>query len=718
MLKNIDYQHKFKAFKCNDFINYLNNVMINFSKKIKMNKKINYKADSIKVLKGLEAVRKRPGMYIGDTDDGTGLHHMVYEVVDNSIDEALAGYCKNIIVNINSEGSITVNDDGRGIPVDLHKGENKSAAEVIMTQLHAGGKFDHDSYKVSGGLHGVGVSVVNALSEKLELTIERDGKKYFIEFKNGDSVRPLKIISKSKKSGTQIKFLPSKNIFSSTKFSFNTIQKRMRELAFLNKGLKISINDLTLKKTKNVEFKFDGGILEFIEFLDRDREKLKNKNDNDLFKKPIFIEGKKNNLELECSLKWNATYSEDIYAYTNNIYQKDGGTHLLGFRSALTRVINKYATEQNLLKKNKVSISGDDIKEGFTCVVSIKIPDPKFSSQTKDKLVSSEVRNIVENIVSEKLSVWFDQNPSVAKIVLAKVVNAALARDVARKARENVRRKGALELTGLPGKLADCQNSKQEGTELFIVEGDSAGGSAKQGRNREYQAVLPLRGKILNTYTHINGTKKNGNGNEIRTKTLSKMISSNEIVTLINALGLDPKNEDIDLKDLRYGKIIIMTDADVDGSHIRALLLTFFNNKPFNKLIENGNVYLAQPPLFKINKGSKGIYIKDEKELEKYILSNSKELKKIKKGSKEFEKKLQEEKSKISIQRFKGLGEMNPEELWSTTLNPETRNLLKVEYSKDLKKDHDLIHTLMGNDVSLRKDFIVENAINVLNLDI
>jgi len=683
-----------------------------------MNKNSNYQADAIKVLKGLEAVRKRPGMYIGDTDDGTGLHHMVYEVVDNSIDEALAGYCKNISVNINSDGSITINDDGRGIPVDLHKGEKKSAAEVIMTQLHAGGKFDHDSYKVSGGLHGVGVSVVNALSEKLELTIERDGNKYFIEFKNGDSVRPLKIIGKSKKSGTQIKFLPSKNIFSSTKFSFNIIQKRMRELAFLNKGLKILINDLTLKKTKNVEFKFDGGILEFIDYLDKDREKLKNKNDNDLFKKPIFIEGKKNNLEIECSLKWNATYSEDIYPYTNNIYQKDGGTHLLGFRSALTRVINKYATEQNLLKKNKVSISGDDIKEGLTCVVSIKIPDPKFSSQTKDKLVSSEVRNIVENIVNEKLSVWFDQNPSVAKIVLAKVVQAALARDVARKARENVRRKGALELTGLPGKLADCQNSKQEGTELFIVEGDSAGGSAKQGRNRENQAVLPLRGKILNTYTSLNGSKKNTNGNEIRTKTLAKLISSNEIVTLINALGLDPKNEEIDLKDLRYGKIIIMTDADVDGSHIRALLLTFFNNKPFNKLIENGHIYLAQPPLFKINKGSKGIYIKDEKELENYILNNSKELKKIKKGSKEFEKKIQEEKSKISIQRFKGLGEMNPEELWNTTLNPDTRNLLQVQYSKNLKKDHELIHTLMGNDVSLRKDFIVENAINVSNLDI
>ena len=685
-----------------------------------MIKKSNYQADSIKVLKGLEAVRKRPGMYIGDTDDGTGLHHMVYEVVDNSIDEALAGYCKNIKVDINSDGSITVKDDGRGIPIDIHKGEKKSAAEVIMTQLHAGGKFDHESYKVSGGLHGVGVSVVNALSENLELTIERDGNKYFIEFKDGNSIKPLKLIGKSKNHGTQIRFLPSKKIFSSTKFSFNILQKRMRELAFLNKGIKISINDLSLKKIKNIDFKYEGGIIEFVDFLDRDRKKLKNKNDNDLFKKPIFVEGKKDNLEVECSLKWNSDYSEDVYSYTNNIYQKDGGTHLLGFRSALTRVINKYASEQNLTKKNKVSISGDDIKEGLTCVLSIKIPDPKFSSQTKDKLVSSEVRNIVETLVNEKLSVWFDQNPSIAKVILAKIVQAALARDVARKARESVRRKGALELTGLPGKLADCQNSKQEGTELFIVEGDSAGGSAKQGRNREYQAVLPLRGKILNTYTSVNGTKKNinGNGNEIRTKTLAKLISSNEIVTLINALGLDPKSEDIDLKDLRYGKIIIMTDADVDGSHIRALLLTFFNNKPFNKLIENGNIYLAQPPLFKINKGIKSTYIKDEKELENYIIKNSKEFKKLNKGSKEFEKKIQEEKSKISLQRFKGLGEMNPEELWNTTLNPETRSLLQVKYSKDLKKDYGLIHTLMGNDVALRKDFIVENAINVANLDV
>jgi len=683
-----------------------------------MTNKNTYQADSIKVLKGLEAVRKRPGMYIGDTDDGTGLHHMVYEVVDNSIDESLAGHCKKIEVSINSDGSITVEDDGRGIPVDLHKEERKSAAEVIMTQLHAGGKFDHDSYKVSGGLHGVGVSVVNALSQKLELYIERDGKKHFVEFKNGETKTPLKIIGKSKNTGTKINFLPSKDIFSSTKFSFAIIQKRMRELAFLNKGIRIILNDLTQKKIKSQEFKFEGGINEFVEFLDEKRQKLKNKNDNDLFRKPIYIEGIKSNIDVQCSLKWNAGYNEDVYPYTNNIYQKDGGTHLLGFRSALTRVVNKYASEQNLLKKSKVLLSGDDVKEGLTCVLSVKIPDPKFSSQTKDKLVSSEVRNIVEGIVNEKLSIWFDQNPSVSKIILTKIIQAAVARDVAKRARENVRRKGALELTGLPGKLADCQNSKQEGTELFIVEGDSAGGSAKQGRNREYQAVLPLRGKILNTFTEINAGKKNGSQNDLRTKSLSKMISSNEIVTLINALGLDPKTEEIDLEDLRYGKIIIMTDADVDGSHIRALLLTFFNNIPFNKLIEKGHVYLAQPPLFKINKGSKGIYIKDEKDLENYIVKNSKDLKNVKRNSNVFDKIIQVEKSKLNIQRFKGLGEMNPEELWNTTLNPETRNLLQVQYSKNLQKDQNLIQTLMGNDVASRKDFIVDNAINVVNLDI
>ena len=681
----------------------------------------NYKADSIKVLKGLEAVRKRPGMYIGDTDDGTGLHHMIYEVVDNSIDEALAGYCKNIDIEINKDGTVTILDDGRGIPVDIHKGEKKSAAEVIMTQLHSGGKFDHDSYKVSGGLHGVGVSVVNALSEKLKLTVFRNNKTYYVEFKNGKASSPLKVIGKSKKTGTKINFLPSKEIFSDTKFSSSIVNKRMKELAFLNKGIKITIIDNISSKPKEIINKYDGGINEFVEFLDDKREKLVNKNSNNLFKKPISVEGSKNKVVIECALKWNAGYNEDVLAFTNNIYQRDGGTHLLGFRSALTRVINKYASDNNLLKKNKVSLSGEDIREGLTAVLSIKVPDPKFSSQTKDKLVSSEIRLIVESIINEKLSVWFDQNPSVIKIVLAKVIQAAVARDVARKARENVRRKGALELTGLPGKLADCQISKSEGTELFIVEGDSAGGSAKQGRNREYQAVLPLRGKILNTYVDENGSsKKNGFENELQNKILSKMISSNEIVTLINAIGVDPKNFKID--DLRYGKIIIMTDADVDGSHIRTLLLTFFNNLPFHELIENGNIYLAQPPLYKITKGSKSVYIKDDKELENYVINNSLELKKVKKSSKEFESRFNNAKTKFKIQRFKGLGEMNPEELWNTTLNPDTRNLLQVRYSKGTKlkskEDQNLIQILMGNDVASRKDFIVSHALDVSNLDI
>ncbi len=680
-----------------------------------------YKADSIKVLKGLDAVKKRPGMYIGDTDDGSGLHHMIYEVVDNSIDEALAGYCKNIEIEINKDGSVSIIDDGRGIPVDVHKGEKKSAAEVIMTQLHAGGKFDHNSYKVSGGLHGVGVSVVNALSQKLKLTIYRDKKVHYIEFKDGKAVSSLKVIGKTSKTGSLINFLPSREIFSSTKFNSSIVQKRMRELAYLNKGLKISIVDNTETKQKKFINKYNGGIDEFVEFLDNKKEKLLNKNENELFRNPISISGKKGDIIIESSIKWNAGYSEDILAFTNNIFQKDGGTHSLGFRSALTRVVNRYANENKLLKKNKITISGDDTREGLTAVLSIKMPDPKFSSQTKDKLVSSEIRLIVESILNEKLSTWFDQNPSIIKVVLAKIINAALARDVARKARENVRRKGVLELTGLPGKLADCQIGKAEGTELFIVEGDSAGGSAKQARNREFQAVLPLRGKILNTYVENNGSsKQNGSNLNNQTKTLSKMMSSNEIVTLINAIGTGSNN--FDIKNLRYDKIVIMTDADVDGSHIRTLLLTFFNNHPFYELIEKGHIYLAQPPLYKISKGNKSYYIKNDKELENFIVNSSKNLKKIKKESQKYKALINEEKLKISIQRFKGLGEMNPEELWSTTLNPETRTLLKVEYSKQTKikskDDQKLIQTLMGNDVAPRRDFIISRALDVSNLDI
>ena len=681
-----------------------------------------YSADSIKVLKGLEAVRKRPGMYIGDTDDGTGLHHMVYEVVDNAIDEALAGHCKNIQIIINSNGSVSVEDDGRGIPVDFHKGEKKSAAEVIMTQLHAGGKFDHDSYKVSGGLHGVGVSVVNALSKKLSLSIFREKKEHRIEFKDGKALAPIKTFGKTNKTGTLINFLPSDEVFSSTKFSASILQKRMRELAFLNKGLSIILIDKTEKKEKKYVNKHDGGIEEFVEFLDKNKKSLLSKNESNLFKKPISITGEKNNIILDCSLKWNSGYSEDVYPFTNNIHQKDGGTHLLGFRSALTRVINKYATSTNLLKKNKVTLSGEDTREGLTVVLSIKVPDPKFSSQTKDKLVSSEVRFIVESIVSDKLSVWFDQNPGIVKMLLSKVVQAAVARDVARKARENVRRKGSLELSGLPGKLADCQIGKAEGTELFIVEGDSAGGSAKQGRNRKFQAVLPLRGKILNTYVDTNEKKaRNGNGQDLETKVLSKMMSSNEIVTLINALGTGSK--DFDITNLRYEKVIIMTDADVDGSHIRTLLLTLFNNHPFHELIEKNHIYLAQPPLYKITKGSKTHYIKNDKDLENFIMKSAEKKKNsIKKNSKEFYKFIENEKSKINIQRFKGLGEMNPKELWQTTLDPEERILLQVKYTNATKakskKDQDLIKVLMGDEVAPRKDFIISRALDVSNLDI
>ena len=690
------------------------------SKNLEKNNNKAYGADSIKVLKGLDAVKKRPGMYIGDTDDGSGLHHMVFEVVDNAIDESLAGYCKNIQIIINKDNSITVEDDGRGIPVETHKGERKSAAEVIMTQLHAGGKFDHDSYKVSGGLHGVGVSVVNALSEKLELNIYRDNKEYSIMFQDGNTIKPLKQIGKTKKNGTKIKFLPSKKIFSSTKFSSNILQKRVRELAFLNKGISIVLIDNTSSKSKEYVHKYDGGITEFVRFINQKKPQLINKNEKEVFKKPIFITSEKNNVAVECSLEWNAGYSDEVLAFTNNINQKDGGTHLLGFRSALTRVINRYSSEKNISKKNKVTLSGDDIKEGLTAILSIKMPDPKFSSQTKDKLVSSEIRLIVENIISDKISTWFDQNPSVARYVIEKITQAAIARDVARKARDNVRRKGSFELSGLPGKLADCQISKKDGTELFIVEGDSAGGSAKQGRMREYQAVLPLRGKILNTYVNAK-SKKNGNSADIHTKALAKMMSSSEIVTLINALGTGSKDFNID--NLRYDKIIIMTDADVDGSHIRTLLLTFFNNYPFNQLIENGHLYLAQPPLFKITKGSKSTYIKDEKNLNEYIIDSSdKGGKKLKKGSKEFYQFIEKQKQKFSIQRFKGLGEMNPEELWETTLNPEKRTLLKVQYSKGTKEkskeDQKIIDILMGDEVGPRKDFITDNALEVANLDI
>jgi len=695
------------------------------SKNLENIKKIeSYGADSIKVLKGLDAVRKRPGMYIGDTDDGTGLHHMVFEVVDNSIDEALAGHCTKIDVSINSDNTITVSDNGRGIPVDIHKSEGISAAEVIMTQLHAGGKFDHNTYKVSGGLHGVGVSVVNALSETLQLTISRDKKKYFVEFKNGFVVKPLAQIGNSDERGTTITFAPSAEIFNSINFEISILEKRLKELAYLNKGLEINLEDKRKAKSKIFKFKFDGGIKEFVEDINKNKAKIKNDSDETILNEPIYFSGSKNGIEVECSLLWNATYNEQIICFTNNIPQKDGGTHLLGFRNAITRLVNKYVSDNGLGKKEKVTISGDDVREGLVCVLSTKVPDPKFSSQTKEKLVSSEVRPVVETITNEKLSVWFDKNQKETKIIIGKIIQAAVAREVARKARESVRRKSALDITSLPGKLADCQTNDKEMAELFIVEGDSAGGSAKQARNREFQAVLPLRGKILNTYVE----QKNDPGE--KKKVFAKMLSSNEIITLINALGtgFDP----FEIDNLRYGKIVIMTDADVDGSHIRTLLLTFFNNEPFNQLIKSGRIFIAQPPLYKITKGSKSIYIKNEKALEDFVISNSDELKSLKKESVNFKEIYEIEKSKYTLQRFKGLGEMNPEELWNTTLDPKNNTLLKVNYSSSSDKlamignedtapsaeDVEIFDILMGNDVSKRKDFINTNAINVNNLDI
>ena len=828
-------------------------------------KKTEYGADSIKVLKGLDAVRKRPGMYIGDTDDGTGLHHMVFEVVDNAIDEALAGHCDTIVVKINKDNSISVSDNGRGIPVEIHKTEKISAAEVIMTQLHAGGKFDHKTYKVSGGLHGVGVSVVNALSESLKVDIFRDGKKYFVEFENGITKAPLKEIGKSDLKGTNVTFLPSSEIFTDTKFNLSILEKRLKELAYLNKGLNIQLSDERKEKAKILNFKFDGGIKEFIKDLNKLKNKIKNEDSQFILEEPLYFQSNKNDIDVECALLWNSSYNENVLCFTNNIPQKDGGTHLLGFRNSITRLINKYANDLGLLKKDKVTIVGDDVREGLICVLSVKVPDPKFSSQTKEKLVSSEVRPVVETITNEKISLWFDQNPKIAKTIIGKIIQAAVAREVARKARESVRRKNAIDITSLPGKLADCQSNDINKTELFIVEGDSAGGSAKQARNREFQAVLPLRGKILNTFVE---TKNNSA--DVK-KVFSKMLSSNEIVTLINAIGTGV--EPFELEKLRYGKIVIMTDADVDGSHIRTLLLTFFNNKPFNELIKKGHIYIAQPPLYKIKSGKTINYLKNENDLEKLAIENSskkiesvtfkndkkfnydknfiiqsyelykliksidgdkeileqlsivgaftekdniilitqdknnqKKLGAIKAVAENLNQNLEKDDTKwqgliennsfilrrefyheliekrldinflsnnkiltnlskfnkianifrsscvikegdashkvnsllefieiiieigkknLSLQRFKGLGEMNPDELWETTLNPENNSLLKVNYSElngeisePSSSDDEIFFTLMGEDVSKRKNFINSNAINVSNLDI
>ena len=801
-----------------------------------------YDADSIKVLKGLEAVRKRPGMYIGDTDDGSGLHHMVYEVVDNGIDEALAGHADFVRVKIHADSSVSVRDNGRGIPVDMHPTEGVSAAEVIMTQLHAGGKFDSNSYKVSGGLHGVGVSVVNALSDWLELRVWRNGKEHYARFENGDTVEHLRVVAEAPgEKGTEVRFLASSKedrpdgTFSNRDYVFKVLENRLRELAFLNSGVRIILEDERHAEPLRTELFYEGGVREFVKFIDRSKTPV--------MPEPIFIQGEKNGIGVEVAMWWNDSYHETVLPFTNNIPQRDGGTHLAGFRGALTRVINSYAQSSGAARKEKVDFTGDDAREGLTCVLSVKVPDPKFSSQTKDKLVSSEVRPAVEGLVGEKLAEWFEENPAEARQIVGKIIEAALAREAARKARELTRRKTAMDVASLPGKLADCQEKDPALSELFIVEGDSAGGSAKQGRSRQNQAVLPLRGKILN----------------VERARFDRMLSSEQIGTLITALGTGIGRDEFNLNKLRYHKIVIMTDADVDGAHIRTLLLTFFFRQ-MPELIEAGHLYIAQPPLYKVNRGRSEVYLKDEAALEDYLieqgidgaslrLGNGEQItgadlarvveearivrrilraypthypphiieqaaisgallqgridadapgaadavaKRLDMIAEEYERGwsgrptqdngirltrqlrgveesrtldgpmlrsaesrrlgamtqslhdiygetahlirkdrdvaihgplgllqaifLEGEKG-LSLQRYKGLGEMNPEQLWETTLDPSARTMLQVRI-EDLGEADDIFTKLMGDVVEPRRDFIQQNALSVENLDI
>jgi DNA gyrase subunit B len=793
-----------------------------------------YGADSIKVLKGLEAVRKRPGMYIGDTDDGSGLHHMVYEVVDNGIDEALAGHADHVYVKLNTDGSVTVGDNGRGIPVGIHEEEGVSAAEVIMTQLHAGGKFDSNSYKVSGGLHGVGVSVVNALSDFLELRIWRDGKEHYARFEGGFTTEHLRVEGDGNgRKGTEVTFLASLETFTNRDFEFNTLEKRLRELAFLNSGVRIILEDLRPAEPLKADLFYEGGVKEFVKYLDRSKTPL--------MEEPIYVVGERDDIVVEVAMWWNDSYNEMVLPFTNNIPQRDGGAHLAGFRGALTRAITKYATETGISKKEKVTLSGDDAREGLTCVLSVKVPDPKFSSQTKDKLVSSEVRPAVENLVGEKLNEWFEENPAIAKSIISKIVEAAAAREAARKARE-IRRKSAMDVTFNASKLKDCSEKDPSKTEVFLVEGDSAGGSAQTGRDRQTQAILPLKGKILN----------------VERARFDRMLNSQEIGTLVMALGTGIGRDEFKIDKLRYHKVIIMTDADVDGAHIRTLLLTFFFRQ-MPELIEGGYLYIAQPPLYKVSRGKSEVYLKDQAAMDEYlveqgidgamlrqgngeeiagadlrrIVDEARQLKRvldafpthyprhileqaaiagafvpgvvesdlqgaadrvatrlnlialewergwhgritqdkgmrlarILRGVEEvrtldggllrsgevrkagtFTKSLQEvydlpatlvrkDRSQLihgpldllkavleegekglSLQRYKGLGEMNPDQLWETTLDPDARTLLQVKI-EDVAEADDLFTKLMGDVVEPRREFIQNNALNVEHLD-
>ena len=637
----------------------------------KKSDKAKYDSSNIQVLKGLEAVKKRPGMYIGDTDDGSGLHHMVFEVLDNCIDEAMAGHCSDIKVIINKDGSVTVTDNGRGIPVDVHKKEGVSAAQLIMTTLHSGGKFDDNSYKVSGGLHGVGVSVVNALSKKLTLEVHRDGGEYFQEYNEGKPKAKLKKIKKSDKTGTIITFHPSNKIFTSTEFDIEKIHKRIQELSFLNAGVSINVEDKRTGKSR--KFKNNGGLSSYVTHL-RGRKQIV----SEIFE----CSAEENEVGVEIAMQWTDSYSENVLCYTNNIPQKDGGTHLAGFRGSLTRVLKSFIKKENA-KKTPTDLLGEDVREGLIAIISVKVPDPKFSSQTKEKLVSSEVEGVVSSIFNKYFNEFLLENPKDAMSIISKVSEAALAREAARKAREMTRRKGVLEIAGLPGKLADCQEKDPAQSEIYIVEGDSAGGSAKQGRNRKNQAILPLKGKILN----------------VEKARIDKVLGSQEVGTLIKALGCGIGEEDFDINNLRYHRIIIMTDADVDGSHIRTLLLTFFYRQMY-EIVDKGHIYIALPPLYKITKGKEFFYASDEKEKDKAIKSLSKS------GTRGLE-----------VQRYKGLGEMNPEQLWTTTMDPQNRRMMRVDI-KDVQDANESFEVLMGDDVEPRREFIDKNALTVKELDI